>query len=71
MNKMERLIELATGKCPTIEDMRYDITGKMQHLSPITTLQQANAEKLEKAKEMLGTSWILHKVNSVKRKEVV
>lgn len=71
MTKIERMIELATGKCPTIEDVKYDITGKMQHLSPVATLQQANAEKLEKAKEVLGTSWILHKDNSIKRKEGV
>lgn len=77
MTKMERLIELATGKCPTIEDMKYDITGKMQHLPPISALQQANAEKLEKAKERLGSNWILHKdstfvkENTIKRKEGV
>ena len=54
-----------------MEDAKHNITGFMQHLSPIATLQQANAEKLEKAKEMLGSNWILHKDNAVTRKEAV
>lgn len=53
------------------DDKKHTITDLMQHLSPIATLQQANAEKLEKAKEILGTSWILHKDNAIKRKEGV
>ena len=57
------------AKCMVSDDAAHNLTGFMQHLSPIATLQQANAEKLEKAKEMLGTSWILHKANSIKRKE--
>lgn len=44
-----------------MEDAKHNITGFMQHLSPIATLQQANAEKLEKAKKILGSNWILHK----------
>ena len=54
-----------------MEDSKHNITGHMQHLSTISALQQANAEKLEKVKEMLGTSWVLHKANSVKRKGVL
>jgi len=59
------------GKCPSHSDMKHNITGRMQDLSPIATLQQANAEKLEKAKELLGVKYILHPVHSVKRKENV
>jgi hypothetical protein len=54
---------------PFMDDMKHNITGRMQDLSPIATLQQANAEKLEKAKELLGVKYILHPVHSVKRKE--
>ena len=59
------------AKCMVSDDQAHNLTGCMQHLPPITTLQQANAEKLAKAKEMLGASWILHKDNSIKRKEGV
>lgn len=58
-------------KCMIADDNSSTITNLMQGLSPLATLQQANAEKLEKAKEMLGSSWILHKDNSIKRKESV
>lgn len=68
MKTIEHIINFFSDKCLVMEDMKHNITGKMQHLSPIATLQQANAEKLEKAKEKLGTSWILHPVHSVKRK---
>lgn len=53
-----------------MEDVKHNITGFMQGLSPLEILQQANAEKLERAKEMLGTSWILHKDNAVTRKDI-
>lgn len=58
-------------KCMIADDNSSTITNLMQHLPQVVALQQANAEKLEKAKEVLGTSWILHKDNSIKRKEGV
>ncbi len=71
MKTLEHIINFFSDKCLVMDDMKHNITGRMQNLSPVATLQQANAEKLEKAKEVLGTSWILHKDNSIKRKEGV
>lgn len=65
------IIDFFNGKCPSQRDNTNTITNLMQGLPQVVTLQRANAEKLEKAKEMLGTSWILHKNNSIKRKEGV
>jgi hypothetical protein len=61
MKALEHVINFFSDKCLVMDDMKHNITGRMQHLSPIATLQQANAEKLEKAKEILGSNWILHK----------
>lgn len=58
-------------KCMIASDNANTITNLMQGLPQIATLQQANAEKLEKAKDVLGSKWILHKANSIKRKEGV
>ena len=58
-------------KCMIADDNTNTITNLMQGLPQVVALQQANAEKLEKAKEMLGVKYILHPVHSVKRKEVV
>ena len=58
-------------KCMIADDNSSTITNLMQGLPQIATLQQANAEKLEKAKKILGSNWILHKENSIKRKEGV
>lgn len=58
-------------KCMITSDNANTITNLMQGLSPSQALYQANAEKLEKAKETLGSNWILHKNNAVTRKEVV
>jgi len=58
-------------KCMIASDNANTITNLMQGLPQVAALQQANAEKLEKAKEMLGSSWILHKDNAVTRKEAV
>lgn len=52
-----------------MDDMKHNITGRMQDLIPLATLQQANAEKLEKAKELLGIKYILHPIHFVTRKE--
>ena len=71
MKALEHVINFFSDKCLVMEDMKHNITGRMQHLPQVVALQQANAEKLEKAKEMLGTSWILHPVHKVKRKEGV
>ena len=49
-------------------DNANTITNLMQGLPQVAILQQANAEKLEKAKEKLGSNWILHKDNAVTRK---
>lgn len=68
MSTLEHIINFFSDKCLVMDDTKHNITGRMQHLSPIIALQQANAEKLERAKETLGTSWILHPVHSVKRK---
>ena len=57
-------------KCMIADDNASTITNLMQGLPQVATLQQANAEKLEKAKEMLGSNWILHKDNAVTRKEL-
>lgn len=76
MKALEHIINFFSDKCLVMDDVKHNIAGRMQHLSPITTLQQANAEKLEKAKEMLGSNWILHKEstfvkeNTIKRKEL-
>lgn len=59
------------AKCMVSDDAAHNLTGHMQGLPQVAALQQANAEKLEKAKDMLGSSWILHKDNSIKRKEGV
>ena len=48
-------------KCMIADDNSATITNLMQGLPQVVALQQANAEKLEKAKEMLGSNWILHK----------
>lgn len=58
-------------KCMIASDNANTITNLMQGLPQVAALQQANAEKLEKAKEMLGVKYILHPVHSVKRKESV
>lgn len=71
MKAMEHVINFFSEKCLVMDDMKHNITGRMQNLSPIAALQQANAEKLEKAKETLGVKYILHPVHSVKRKEGV
>ena len=63
------------AKCMIADDNSSTITNLMQGLPQVTALQQANAEKLEKAKEMLGSNWLLHKDStfvkeiSIKRKE--
>lgn len=49
------------------DDKEPDFNG------PITTelleyIAKKNAEKLEEAKKYLGSKWILHKENSIKRK---
>lgn len=59
------------AKCMIASDNANTVTNLMQGLPQVAALQQANAEKLEKAKEMLGSSWILHKDNAVTRKEGV
>jgi len=33
----------------------------------LKTLQERNEEKLKEAKEKLGTKWLLHPVNSIKK----
>ena len=71
MKALEHVINFFSDKCLVMEDMKHNITGRMQHLPQVVALQQANAEKLEKAKEMLGSNWILHKDNGIKRKEGV
>ena len=71
MKALEHVINFFSDKCLVMEDMKHNITGRMQHLPQVVALQQANAEKLEKAKEMLGVKYILHPVHSVKRKEGV
>jgi len=71
MKTLEPVRNFFKDKDMVADDKEHTITNLMQHLSPIATLQQANAEKLEKAKEMLGSSWILHKDNAIKRKEGV
>lgn len=64
-------------KCMIADDNSSTITNLMQGLPQVAALQQANAEKLEKAKEKLGSNWLLHKNstfvkdNSIKRKESV
>lgn len=55
-------------KCMIADDNSSTITNLMQGLPQVASLQQANAEKLEKAKGVLGSNWILHKDNSVTRK---
>ena len=63
-------------KCMIASDNANTITNLMQGLPKVSALQQANAEKLEKAKEKLGSNWILHKnstfvkENTVKCKEL-
>ena len=70
------IIDFFNGKCPSQRDNSSTITNLMQGLPAVTALQQANAEKLEKAKEMLGSNWVLHKEstfvkeNTIKRKEL-
>ena len=59
------------AKCMIADDNSSTITNLMQGLPQIATLQQVNAEKLEKSKEVLGTTWILHRDNSIKRKGCV
>lgn len=65
------------AKCMVSDDAAHNLTGQMQGLPQVATLQQANAEKLEKAKEILGSNWILHKDSTfvkeipIKRKEGV
>lgn len=58
-------------KCMIASDNANTITNLMQGLPQVAALQQANAEKLEKAKEKLGSNWLLHKDNAVTRKEAV
>jgi len=58
-------------KCMIADDNASTITNLMQGLPQVATLQQANAEKLEKAKEKLGSNWLLHKDHAVTRKEAV
>ena len=64
-------------KCMIASDNANTITNLMQGLPQVVALQQANAEKLEKAKEVLGSNWILHKDSTfvkeipIKRKEGV
>ena len=76
MKALEHVINFFSDKCLVMEDMKHNITGRMQHLPQVVALQQANAEKLEKAKEMLGSNWLLHKEstfvkeNTVTRKEL-
>ena len=68
--------EILNDKCMIADDNASTITNLMQGLPQVATLQQANAEKLEKAKEMLGSNWLLHKEstfvkeNTVTRKEL-
>ena len=57
-------------KCMIASDNANTITNLMQGLPKVSALQQANAEKLEKAKGVLGSNWILHKDNSVIRKNL-
>ena len=57
-------------KCMIASDNASTITNLMQGLPKVSALQQANTEKLEKAKEMLGSNWILHKDNAVTRKDI-
>lgn len=68
MKTLEPVRSFFKDKDMVADDKKHTITDLMQHLSPIAALQQANAEKLEKAKEMLGSNWILHKDNAVTRK---
>ena len=65
------------AKCMIADDNSSTITNLMQGLPQVLALQQANAEKLEKAKKILGSNWILHKDSTfvkeipIKRKEGV
>mgnify|MGYP003505202377 CR=1 FL=1 len=76
MKTLEPVRNFFKDKDMVADDKKHTITDLMQHLSPIAALQQANAEKLEKAKEILGSNWILHKEstfvkeNTIKRKEL-
>ena len=71
MKALEHVINFFSDKCLVMDDMKHNITGRMQQLPQVATLRQTNAEKLEKAKSLLGSNWILHKDNSIKRKEGV
>ena len=71
MNTLEHIMNFFKDKCMIADDNSSTITNLMQGLPQVASLQRANAEKLEKAKEMLGVKYILHPVHSVKRKEVV
>lgn len=71
MKTLEPVRNFFKDKDMVADDKKHTITDLMQHLSPIATLQQVNAEKLEKAKEMLGTSWILHKNSTFVKKNTI
>lgn len=59
-------------KCLVHDDAANNVTNRMYALEPtVSDLQERNAAKLEKAKEYMGTKYILHPTNATKRKEVV
>ena len=58
-------------KCMIADDNANTITNLMQGLPQVATLQQANAEKLEKAKEKLGSNLILHKESTFVKENTV
>lgn len=58
-------------KCMIADDNASTITNLMQGLPQVVALQQANAEKLEKAKEMLGSNWVLHKESTFVKEDTI
>ena len=65
---LEYIMNFFKDKCMVMDDIAHNLTNNMYNVPTITELQERNMQKLQKAKEQMGTLYILHPVHNVKRK---
>ena len=63
------ILNFFKAKCMVSDDIAHNITNRITFMPSVQDLQERNAVKLEKAKQYMGTKWILHPANATKRKE--
>ena len=68
MKALEHIINFFKDKCMVMDDIANNLTNDMYDVQTIAELQERNKQKLQKAKEQMGTLYILHPVHKIKLK---